>query len=109
MACTGARFGFDIFVKRPVHSAVQLSRVTKYKRIAPVDQSDLGIVITSDAGTYVELDIHPSIRRKLMANDGSSLDTAANTTVINNLLIHFSQCSVTLKGISVSSSKDRYN
>ena len=45
-----------------------------------------------------------------MAQDGSALDLVDNTSVVNNLLLSlFSQCSVCLNAVSVSSSKDLYN
>jgi hypothetical protein len=75
-----------------------------------VDQSDLEFVIPGDGETYVDLDIHMSVRGKLVARDGSALDSTDSTTVVNNLLHSlFSQCSFSLNGFSVSSSKDLYN
>jgi hypothetical protein len=75
-----------------------------------VDQSDLEFVIPGDAETYVDPDIHMSVRGTLVAQDGTALESTDSTTVVNNL-IHslFSQCSVSLNGVSVSSSKDLYN
>jgi hypothetical protein len=93
-----------------VQSAVLSSRVTHYKSIAPVDQSDLEFVIPGDAETYVDLDIHMLVRGKLVAQDDFALDPADSTTVVNNLLLLlFNQCSVTLNRVSVSSSKNLYN
>ena len=60
------------------------------------------VVIPGYGETYVDLDIHMSVRGKLVALDGSALDPADNTTVVNNLLHSlFSQCNVTLNGVSV--------
>jgi hypothetical protein len=110
MECATTRFEFDIFTKRPVQTAVLRSRVTHYKPIAPVDQSDLEFVIPGDAETFVDFDIHLSVQGKLVAQDGSALECTDSTTVVNNLLHSlFSQCSVSLNGVSVSSSKDLYN
>jgi hypothetical protein len=104
------RSEFDIFVKKPVQSAVLWSRVTHYKPVAAVDQSDLEFHIPSDLETYVDLGIHLSVRGKLLAHDGSTPDAADSTSVVNNLLHSLlSQCSVTLNEVSVSSSKDLYN
>jgi hypothetical protein len=110
MECATTRSEFDIFAKRPVQTSVLWSRVTHYKPIAPVDQSDLEFVIPGDAETYVDLDIHMSVRGKLVGRDGSALESTDSTTVVNNLLHSlFSQCNVSLNGVSVSSSKDFYN
>jgi hypothetical protein len=57
-----------------------------------------------------DLDIHMSVRGKLVAHDGAALDPADSTTVVSNLHHSlFSQWSVTLNGVSVSLSKDLYN
>ena len=110
MAYTAIRSEFDIFVRRPVLTAVLSSRVTHNKPIAPVDQSDLELAIPGDAETYMNLDIHMSMRQRLVALEVSSLHPEDSTTVVNNLLHSlFIQCSVTLNGVSVSSSKDFYN
>jgi hypothetical protein len=107
MACIAIRSELDIFARRPVQTAVLYSRVTHYKPIAPVDLSDLEFFIPGDGETYVHLDIHMSVRGKLVAIDGSALDPTESTTVVNNLLNSlFRQCIVTLNGVSVSSSKD---
>jgi hypothetical protein len=52
---TTTKSEFDIFEKKPVQGAVLWSRVTHYKPIAPVDQSDLEYVIPGDSETYVDL------------------------------------------------------
>ena len=77
---------------------------------APVDQSGLEYVIPGDSETYVDLNIHMMIRGKLVHPGGSKFDSDDNTSVVNNPLhALFSQCSVTLNGVSVSASKDLYN
>jgi hypothetical protein len=74
------------------------SRVTHYKAIAPVDQTDLDLIITGDGETYLDLDIHMSVL--LTAQDDSALDPTDNTTVVNSLLHSlFSQFSFTLNGV----------
>jgi hypothetical protein len=75
-----------------------------------VEQSDLEFVIRGDVETYLDHDVHMSVRGKLASQDASPLDPADRTTVVCNLLhSFFSQCSVTLNGVSVSSSNDLYN
>jgi len=64
---------FDIFAKRPVQSAVLFSRVTHYKPIAPVDQSDSEFTIHGYAEAYVNLDIHMSLTGKIVSQGGSVL------------------------------------
>jgi hypothetical protein len=101
------RSEFHIFAKRPLQKSVLWSRVRHYKPITPVDQADLNFVTPVNAETCVDLDIHISVRGMLVAHVGSALDSADSTTVVNNLLQPlFSQCSITLNGASVSSSKD---
>jgi len=57
----------------------------------------------------VDLDIHMSVRGKLVAQDGFVLDQADTARVVNNLLnSFFSQYSLTLN-VSVISLKDLYN
>jgi hypothetical protein len=91
-----------------VQSAVLFSRVTHYKPIVPVDQSDLEFVILGDADTYIDLDIHMSVQGKLVTQDGSALDLADSNTVVNNHLHSlFRQCNVTLNWVTVSSCMDR--
>jgi hypothetical protein len=86
MACTAIRYELDIFARRPVHSAVLSPRVTHYKPFAPLNQSELEFVIPDDGETYVHLDIHISVRGKLVALYGSTLDPTNSTLVVNNLL-----------------------
>ena len=44
--CTKSEF--DMFAKKPVQSAVLGTRVSQYKPIAPVDQSDIEFIIPGD-------------------------------------------------------------
>ena len=100
---------FNIVATKPVQGAVLWSRVTHYKPIAAVHNSDLEYVIPGDSKTYVYLNIHMMIRRKLVHLDGSNFDPDDHTLLVNNLLHSlFSQCSVTLNGVSVSAFKDLY-
>ena len=57
-----------------------------YKPIASVDQSDLEFIIRGDAENYLDLDIHMSVRGKLVVQDGTALDPKDSTAVVNNLL-----------------------
>jgi hypothetical protein len=51
-----------------------------------------------------------SVRGKLAAQASFVLDQTDSSTIVNNLLYSlFSQCSVTLNGVSISISKDLYN
>lgn len=77
---------FYIFTKRPAQSAVLSSRVTDYKHITPVDQSEVDFVIHSDTENYMDIDIHMSLRGKLVSQNRSALDPADSTTVGKDLL-----------------------
>jgi hypothetical protein len=101
---------FDVFAGRPVQSAVLWSRVIHNSPVTPVDQSDLGIVISGDAETCLDLDIHMSVRVKFVALEGSALDTADRNSVVKYLLfLLFNQCSVSLNMVLFSTYKDTYN
>jgi hypothetical protein len=69
-----------------VQCAVLSSRVTHYKSIAHVNQSDFEFDIPGDTETYVNLNIHMSVRGKLVVQYGCIMDQADTTTVVNNLL-----------------------
>lgn len=86
MACATTRTEFDIFVKRPVQRAMLSSRVTHYKPIAAMDQSDLDYVIPSYPETCMDLVIRMSLRGKYLSQDGYALDPTVSTTVVNILL-----------------------
>jgi len=103
------RCDFDIFAKIPVQNAVLSSRVTHYKPITPLDQSDLEFVTPGDAEKYVDLVVHLSVRGNLVAQDVSSLDPADSTTVVKNLLNSLQSVQRHPNGFSISSSKDLYN
>ena len=106
--CTKSEF--DIFVKKPVQSAVISDRVCIYKPIASVDQNVLEFVIPSDNESYIDLNVKLMIKGKLTKLDGTEFDQTDFTGVVNNLLHSlFSQCSITLNGTSVTASKDLYH
>jgi hypothetical protein len=48
---------FDIFMHRPIQTAVLGTVETMYKPLAPVEQNDLEFVILGDSDTYIDLDI----------------------------------------------------
>ena len=43
---------FDIFVKKPIQSAILDTHVVRYKPIATVDQNDLEFLVPGDNETY---------------------------------------------------------
>jgi hypothetical protein len=47
---------FDIFAGRPIQSSILETVETRYKPIAPLDESDLEFVIPADNESYVDLD-----------------------------------------------------
>ena len=47
----------DIFIHRPIQTAVQGTVETVYKPLAPVEQNDLEFLIPGDSDTYIDLDI----------------------------------------------------
>jgi hypothetical protein len=78
--------------------------------IAPLDQSDLEFLIPSDNDTYIDLNIQLCIRGKLTAEDGKVLAETDHTATINNLLHSlFSQCSVSLNGVTITQASDLYH
>jgi hypothetical protein len=101
---------FDIFVRRPIQTAVLGTVETIYKPLAPVEQNDLEFVIPCDSDTYIDLDIKIYVRGKLVSSSGMDADLKDTTAVTNNLLHSlFSQCTVMLKEDLVTQSDDNYN
>jgi len=45
---------FDFFTRKPVQHAFQAAGVVIYKPIAPIEQSDLVFLITTDFDTYMD-------------------------------------------------------
>jgi len=62
---------FDIFVSKPIQSAVDDTTEVNYKPIASVDQSDLEFLFPSNDDTYLGSDIKFYIRDKLTKVDGT--------------------------------------
>jgi len=65
---------FDIFAHKPIQTSVLETIETVYKRIAPVEQSDLEFLIPADTDTYIDLDIKLYVRSKLVSGEGKDLD-----------------------------------
>jgi hypothetical protein len=100
---------FDIFASKPVQPSVQETTEFAYKALASVEQSDLEFLIPADSDTYIDLNIKLYIQGKLVKEDGKDLDATDHTSVTNNLLHSlFSQCNVTLNGISITQASELY-
>jgi hypothetical protein len=100
---------FDIFASKPVQSSVLETTEVAYKPIASVEQSDLEFLIPADNDTYIDLNIKLYIRGKLVKEDGKDLNAIDHTAVTNNLLHSlFSQCNVTLNGVSITQASELY-
>jgi hypothetical protein len=101
---------FDIFMHRPIQTAVQGTVETVYKPLAPVEQSDLELLIPGDSYTYIDLDIKLYVRGKMVSSSGKDVDLTDTNTVANNLLHSlFSQCTVMVNGVPVTQSHEHYN
>ena len=59
---------FDIFMHRPIQTAVQGTVETVYKTLAPVEQNDLEFLIPGDSDTYINLDIKLHVRGKMVSS-----------------------------------------
>jgi len=93
---------FDIFVKKPIQSAILDNHVVRYKTIATVDQNDLEFLVPGDNETYTDLNIKLFVKSRLLGPDGKTLDASDHTAGTNNLLhFLFSQCSIALNGVHV--------
>jgi hypothetical protein len=69
----------------------------------------LEFLIPADGDTYIDLNIKFYIRGQLVNQDGKDLDAADHTAVTNNLLHSlFSQCTVSLNGISITQASELY-
>ena len=100
---------FDILAQKPVQSSVQENEETIYRRIASVEQSDFEFVIPAENENYVDLNIRLHVRGELTApygNDFGATDFIAVTYKFLHSLI--SQCSITLKWMTVTQTTDLY-
>jgi len=80
-----------------------------HKPIACVEQSDLEFLIPADNDTYVELNIKLYIRGKLTKADGTNMNNTDFTAVTNNFLHSlFSQCSISLNGVTITQATELY-
>jgi len=108
--CVSVSSDLDIFAPKPVQASVIETTEVSYKPIASVDQSDLKILIPSDSDTYIDLNIRPYVRVKLIKNDGTALDNTDFTAVTKNFLHSlFSQCSIALNGVTNTHAAELYN
>jgi len=101
---------FDIFMHRPIQTAVLGTVETVYKSLAPVEQNDLEFLIPGGTDTYIDLDIELYVRSKMVSSSGKDV-YLKDTTAVNNNLLHslFSQCIVMLNGVPVTQSHEHYN
>ena len=101
---------FDLFAPRPIQTSVVETTEVTYKPIASVEQSDLEFLIPADNDTYVDLNIKLYIRGKMTKVDGTTLDNTDFTAVTNNFLHSlFSQCSISLNGVTITQATELYN
>jgi len=100
---------FDIFVKKPIQSAILDNHVVHYKPIATVDQNDLEFLVPGDNETYIDLNFKLFVKGMLLGADGKTLDASDHTAGTNNLLhSHFSQCSIALNGVNITPASELY-
>jgi hypothetical protein len=70
----------------------------------------LEFLIPADNETYIDLDIKLYICGKLLAKDGTPLDNKDLKSVTNNFLHSlFSQCRLSLNGITITQATELYN
>jgi hypothetical protein len=100
---------FDVFAPKSVQASVHETTEVAYKPIASVEQTDLEFLIPADSDTNIDLNIKLYIRGKRVKEDGKDLDATDHTVVTNNLLHSlFSQCTVSLNGISITQAIELY-
>ena len=101
---------FDIFGHRPIQTSVLGTIGTAYKYIAPVDHNDREFFIPADNETYIDLDIKTYVRGKLISASGKEVEFSDHTGVTNNFLHSlFSQCNVTLNGLTITQASEHYH
>ena len=107
---TSIKGQFDIFMHRPIETAVLGNLETMYKPLAHVDQNDLEFLISGETDSYIDLDIKIYVRDKMVSRSGKCVDLKDTTAVANNRLHSlFSQCTVMLNGVPVTQSPEHYN
>jgi hypothetical protein len=101
---------FDVSASKPVQSSVHETTEVAYKPIASIEQTDLEFLIPADSDTYIDLNIENYIRGKLAKEGGKGLEATDHTAVTNNLINSlFSQCTVSLNGISITQASELYH
>jgi hypothetical protein len=101
---------FDIFADRPVQTSTFDTPEITYKPITSVDQSDQGFMMTADNVTHIELNWGIYVKGHLVGADGAELDNKDFTAGVKNFLHSlFSQCNISLNGVSITTSSDNYN
>jgi len=101
---------FHVFIRKPVHYAVQATDVAIYKPISPVQQSGVEFLIPTDFVTYVDPEIKLYIRLKYTKADETALDETDHTAGINNFLNSlFSRSTIALNGVNITQLGDLYN
>jgi hypothetical protein len=101
---------FDIFADRPVQTSTFGTPGIAYKPITSFDQSVLEFVIPPDNETYIDLNCQLYVKGQLVGPDGAALDEKDYTAGVN-IFLHslFSQCNVSLNGVSITPSSDNSN
>lgn len=103
----------DIFEKREIQTNILDNHEVSYKPLASVDNQQLEFIIPGHSEFYRDLaSVKLRIRAKLVKIDGGAVTEAdgVKITGVNNLLHSmFSQCSVYLNGVSVTSTEDNYH
>ena len=69
---------FDIFLHRPIQTAVLGIVETVYKPLAPVEQNYLEFLIPGDTDNYIDLDIKLHVRGKMVSSSGKDVDLTHN-------------------------------
>jgi hypothetical protein len=100
---------FDIFATRPVQMSTVGTTEIAYKTIAFIDQSHLEFLVPADNDTYADLNVQLYFRGKLVDADGAELEVSNHMAVTNNFLHSvFSQCNISLNGVTITPSSDNY-
>jgi len=100
---------FDVLAPKSIQTSVLEMIQTVCKPIAPVEQSDLEFLIPGDLDSYIDLDVKLYIRGKLISGNSKDLDATDFTAVTNNFLHSpFSQCNVTVNGVSITQASEFY-
>jgi hypothetical protein len=83
---TSISIQFDIFMHRPIQTAV-LGTVEKvYKPMAPAEQNDMEFFIPGDSYIYIDLDMKLYFRGKMVSSSGKDVDLTGTIAVANKLL-----------------------